>query len=101
MAQIIRKLRRLLDKKQKRTMLGLALLMVVGAFLQTAGVGLLVSVVTVVIDPQAVQNSRLAGSLYALTGQGSYEKFAILVMSLLILTYVLKNVFLFVQQKLM
>lgn len=100
MGQIIRKMQKLLDGKQKRTMAGLILFMVIGAFLQTAGVGLLVSVINVVIDPRAVENSRLAGGLYALMG-GSYERFAILVMSLLILTYVLKNIFLYIQQKLM
>lgn len=101
MIQIIRKMNKLLDGKQKRSMAGLIFLMVIGAFLQTAGVGLLVSVVNLVIDPQAVENSRLAGALYALLGGGSYKRFAILVMSLLILTYVLKNIFLYIQQKLM
>ena len=44
MIQIIKKLRVLLDKKQKRTMVGLIILMVISAFLQTAGVGMLVEV---------------------------------------------------------
>ena len=52
MGQIIRKMRILLDRKQKRAMVGLIFLMVIGAFMQTAGVGLLVSVVNVVIDPE-------------------------------------------------
>ena len=55
MARIIKKLRVLLDKKQKATMAGLMILMVIGAFLQTAGVGLLVQAVNVVIDPGAVE----------------------------------------------
>ena len=57
MAQIIRKLNVLLDKKQKHAMAGLMVLMVFGAFLQTAGVGLLVQVVSVIIDPQAVEKN--------------------------------------------
>ena len=51
MIQIIKKLRVLLDKKQKRTMVGLIILMVISAFLQTAGVGMLVEVCT---DPGTV-----------------------------------------------
>jgi len=39
MLQIIKKMNVLLDKKQKRTMVGLIILMVISAFLQTAGVG--------------------------------------------------------------
>ncbi|MCM1111686.1 MAG: ABC transporter ATP-binding protein/permease [Muribaculum sp.] len=100
MLQIMKKLRILLDKKQKRTMAGLMVLMVVGAFLQTAGVGLLVQVVNLVIDPAAVQNSRLASKVYAFFGSADYETFAIDVMVLLIVTFVVKNLFLFVQQKL-
>ncbi len=100
MLQIIKKLQILLDKKQKRTMAGLMVLMVIGAFLQTAGVGLLVQVVNIVIDPSAVQNSRIASWVYELFGSPDYERFAVSIMALLIATFVVKNVFLFVQQKL-
>ncbi len=100
MLQIIKKLRVLLDKKQKRTMAGLMFLMVIGAVLQTAGVGLLVQVVNIVIDPQAVQNSRIASWVYELSGSPDYDTFAVSVMALLIATFVVKNVFLFLQQKL-
>ena len=100
MLQILKKLRVLLDKKQKRAMVGLIFLMVIGAFLQTAGVGLLVQVVSIVIDQDAVMNNELARFCYELLGIESYKNFSILIMSLLILTFVVKNVFMFVQQKL-
>lgn len=100
MRQILKKLRVLLDKKQKRTMAGLMVLMVIGAFLQTAGVGLLVEVVNVVIDPQAVQGSRTAQAFYKYLGSEDYQSFAITVMVLLIAVFIVKNLFLFVQQKL-
>ncbi len=100
MVQILKKLNVLLDKKQKRTMLGLMLLMVVGAFLQTAGVGLLVQVVNVVIDPGAAEGSEALALCYRLFGSDSYESFAITVMVLLIVVFVVKNSFLFLQQKL-
>ncbi len=100
MLQILKKLRVLLDKKQKRTMVGLMVLMVIGAFLQTAGVGMLVEVVNVAIDPEAVQNSTLAAMCYRLLGSDGYEKFSITIMVLLIVIFAVKNIFLFVQQKL-
>ena len=52
MIQIIKKLRVLLDKKQKRTMVGLIILMVISAFLQTAGVGMLVEVMQSSLIPK-------------------------------------------------
>ncbi len=100
MVQILKKLRVLLDKRQKHAMVGLMFLMVIGAFLQTAGVGLLVQVVNVIVDSDALVNSSIVAWLYELLGCSSYESFSITVMAMLILVFVLKNVFLYVQQKL-
>ena len=100
MIRIIRKLRVLLDGRQKRIMAGLIVLMVIGAFLQTAGVGMLVQVVNVVIDPDAVENSRMVALLYDLLGSENYSSFSVTVMILLILTFIVKNIFLYIQQKL-
>ncbi len=100
MKQIFKKLNLLLDKKQKRTMCGLIVLMIIGAILQTAGVGMLVQTVTVIIDPAAVEKSKLVGTVYEWLGFTDYGSFSIAVMALLILIFVVKNVFLFVQQKL-
>lgn len=99
MIQILKKLRVLLDKKQKRIMAGLIVMMVISAFLQTAGVGMLVQVVTVAVDPRALENG-LVRWLYGFLGSTSYESFSVTVMALLIATFVVKNAFLFVQQKL-
>ncbi len=100
MAQILKKLGVLLDRKQKGTMAGLMVLMVLGAFLQTAGVGMLVQVVSVVVDPQAVEKSELVGWFYHFLGCRDFQSFSVTVMVFLIVVFVVKNVFLFVQQKL-
>jgi len=100
MAQILRKLNVLLDKRQKRAMAGLMVLMVIGAFLQTAGVGLLVQVVSVVIDPEAVEKSALVRAFYDLLGCEDFRSFSVTVMILLAVTFAVKNSFLFFQQKL-
>ncbi len=99
MAQILKKLNVLLDKKQKRTMVGLMFLMVIGAVLQTAGVGLLVQVVSVIIDPMAVEKNELVRSFYELLGSRDYQSFSVTVMVLLIVIFAVKNIFLYVQQK--
>lgn len=100
MIKILKKLRVLLDKKQKRTMAQLIVLMIVGAFWQTAGVGMLVQAVNVIIDANALQNSKAVAAMYRLSGSGSYESFSIMVMVLLILVFAVKNIFLYFQQKL-
>lgn len=100
MLKIIKKLNVLLDKRQKRVMFGLTVMMIVGAFLQTLGVGLLVQVVNLVIDTNAMQKNKILVWLYNLLGYESYKSFSIMIMVLLILTFIVKNVFLYLQQKL-
>lgn len=99
MKKIFKKLAVLLDKKQKRTMFWLIIMMVFGAGLQVAGVGMIVPVVNVVMDADAVENSEMVGALYRLLGGGSTKRFTIIIMLGLILIFVLKNVFMYFQQK--
>lgn len=100
MAQIIRKLNVLLDRKQKYAMAGLMALMVIGAFLQTAGIGLLVQAVSVIIDPAAVENNGIVRSFYRFLGCEDFQAFSVTVMALLVAVFAVKNGFLFIQQKL-
>lgn len=99
MKKIIKKLNKLLDKKQKSTMVVLIFMMVIGAVLQTAGIGLLVEVVTLVIDPGSMEKSELVARVYKMLGSSSYQNFSVTIMVLLILTFIAKNLFLFIQQK--
>lgn len=100
MFKIIGKLRVLLDGRQKRTMAGLIVLMIIGALLQTAGVGMLVQAVNVIIDPDALDTNPVVAAMYRFLDCGSYESFAVTVMALLIAVFAAKNLFLFFQQKL-
>lgn len=100
MLHIFKKIRKLLDKKQKRTMLGLVFLMIISALLQTAGVGLLVQVVGLVIDPAAVAQEGITHNIYSLLGFQDHRSFSLFIMFALIAVFILKNVFLYVQQKL-
>lgn len=100
MRQIIKKLRVLLDKKQKRDMVGLIFLMVIGAALQTAGVGIIVPAMTVILDSSAIDNNSFLNFFYVLLGGGSKQHFMILIMLAMIGVFVVKNLFLYFQQKL-
>lgn len=100
MRQILKKLNVLLDRKQKTTMAGLMVLMVIGAVLQTAGISLLVSVVNLVIDPDAMAKSDFMMGVYERLGSPDYTSFEVGIMAALIAVYIIKNIFLFVQQKL-
>ena len=99
MLQILKKLNLLLDGKQKRTMLGLIVLMVIGAALQTAGVGMILPVVSLVMDREALYKEGLLHDLFVMIGGGSETRFTILIMVALIVVFIVKNAFLYFQQK--
>ena len=58
MKKIIKKLMILLDGRQKRKMVFLVFLMLIGAILETLGISLIVPVMTVVMDENAVAKHR-------------------------------------------
>lgn len=99
MGHILKKLNILLDKTQKRTMGWLLVLMVISAALQTLGVGMILPVVQIVMDSEAIGKPGMLHNAYLLLGGGSELRFTVLVMLALVLAYVIKNVFLFFQQK--
>ena len=99
MLKIMKKMNLLLDKKQKRFMVVLVFMMLIGAVLETASISIVIPVVTLVMDQNAVQNNELVHSIYVFLGMKSARSFTILVMLSMVAAFVLKNLFLFLQQK--
>lgn len=99
MLKIIKKMNLLLDKKQKRFMVLLVIMMLIGAVLETASISIVIPVVTLVMDQNAVENNELVHSIYEFLGMDSVRNFTILVMLSMVFAFVLKNIFLYVQQK--
>ena len=99
MLKIMKKMNLLLDKKQKRFMVVLVFMMLIGAVLETASISIVIPVVTLVMDQNAVQNNELVHSIYVFLGMKSTRSFTILVMLSMVGAFVLKNLFLFLQQK--
>ncbi len=104
MRKIISKLNKILSREQKNKMALLSVMMIIGALIQTAGVGMLVSVVNIVIDPVKSAESRPALIFYDIIGktpEEGYRIFQYVVMSLMIVIFIVKNFFLYLQQKAM
>ena len=82
----------------------LTVMMIIGALIQTAGVGMLVSVVNIVIDQEKSANSSVALLFYDIIGktpEDGYRIFQYFVMSLMIFVFIVKNLYLYIQQKAM
>lgn len=99
MLKIIKKMNLLLDKKQKRTMIWIILMMLVGGVLESLGVTMLVPIITVVIDPVKVEENEYLSAVYHGLNLQNTTQFAVVMLLAFVGVIVIKNVYLFWQQK--
>ncbi len=99
MGKILRKLNVLLDKKQKRIMVYLIFVMLVGAALELLGVGMILEAVTVITDPDILEKNGMLADIYGALGMGSMTEFSMVLLGALIVVYAVKNAYLFFQNK--
>lgn len=99
MLKILRKMNVLLDARQKRAMVALIFMMLIGGVLESLGISMIVPIVTVVMDPAAVQENELLSSVYDAMGMKSNAEFAMFALLAFVGMTVIKNVYLFFQQK--
>ncbi|MCL2717349.1 MAG: ABC transporter ATP-binding protein/permease [Lachnospiraceae bacterium] len=99
MQKIIKKLKKILNPRQKKSMILLVFMMLISAILETASIGMLIPAVTIVMDPVAVETNRYISFIYQTLGFKSVGAFTIFVMVALIFFFILKNLFLFFQTK--
>jgi ABC-type multidrug transport system fused ATPase/permease subunit len=99
MVRILNKLRVLLDRRQKLHMVLLMFMMIIGAALQVLGVSLIVQAMSTVMDAESITQEGTVHDIYLLLGGGSQQRFTVIVMLLLIGVFIVKNLFLYAQQK--
>lgn len=99
--KIYRKLMVIMNGKQKRTMGLLLVMMVFGAFLETASISLIIPVMTLVISPDAVEKNEIMAKVYSGLHMTSPRQFTVFVMAAMVAAFIFKNLFLFLQQKVM
>ena len=99
MIKIYEKLMILLDKQQKKKMVLLVFMMLIGAVLETLGVSLIIPVMNVVLEEDAIERHEYLQLICRIFHIDDSSHLTILVMIGLVLVFVVKNVFLFFQQK--
>ena len=91
---IIRKLNVVLNQKQKRRVMLLLVLIVIGALLETLGVSMILPIVTAVVEPDVFTENELVVKVCQVLGLKSLEEFVIAMIIALILIFILKNAYL-------
>lgn len=99
MLKILKKINILMDKKQKRSMLGLLCMMVVAAFLETVTVLMVMNVVQLIVDPVTLEQGDTYQMLCRILHLDGTVQFSVLAILFLIFLYVFKSVFQFILQR--
>ena len=99
MVKILKRLNILLDKKQKRSMALIVVLMLIGGILESASISVAIPVMKVIIDPEAVETNKYLHTVYEALHLTKPIQLAVILMASLILAFILKNLFLFMQTK--
>lgn len=95
MRKIFQKMMVLLDARQKRQMVGIVILMLIGGVLESVGISLIAPVMEIVLQPEAVDQKPYLLFLYTFFHLRSTEQLAGLIMVALVLVFVIKNIFLY------
>ncbi len=102
MLKTMKRINQLLDHRQKMTMVLLVFIMLLGAVLEALGITLVLPVMQAIVDPSAItENQYHMGDVYRLSGAGSVQQFAVLMMAAIIVVFIGKNIYLFLEQKLL
>ncbi len=102
MIRSFRKINLLLDRRQKLTMAGLVLVMLVGAILEALGITMIIPVLEAIIDPDFVSNNPFhMGELYQALGMQSTRQFAVTMMVAMVVIFAVKNIYLYFEQVLL
>lgn len=91
---MIKKMRCILDRRQKMQICFLGMLIFVGGLLETVSVSGLLPVVWVIIDPAKAQENKYVRVLMEVLHTDSIEGFIVPLLTAMILLYTLKNAFL-------
>ena len=87
----------LFDKKQKRQIVGLSVMILIGGALETLGVSMMLPVVNVLMDPQSVMENAYVIKIVDILHIQSARQLMVIMLSTLIGLFVLKNAYLLLQ----
>ena len=95
MRKIYKKLMLLLDGRQKKQMVGIVIMMLIGGMLEALGIAMIAPVMAVVLDPAKVESNKYLSFIYNTLHLSSATQLAAVIMVALILVFVVKNIFLY------
>ncbi|MCE7792677.1 ABC transporter ATP-binding protein/permease [Salipaludibacillus sp. CUR1] len=90
----IKKILRLFNKREKKKLILLFIMMVIAAIFETIGIGLIVPFVSIITNPEVVQEQAILSYLYVTMNFQSTSAFLIFAVIILLVVFILKNLYL-------
>lgn len=90
---LLHKVGYLFDGKQKRQLVGLCVLILIGGLLETLGVSMILPVVGVIMDPQSIMDNALVASVIRLLHIETNRQLIMTMLGGMIALYVVKNAY--------
>ena len=94
MAEIIKKLFSILSKRQKRSVAGLGVMILIGAVLETAGVSMIVPLAQAILDAEALADNEYVIMVCEMLKLKNMNQFVILLLMAVVAIFVIKNAYL-------
>lgn len=91
---LLHKIAYLFDRRQLWQLGGLAVLILIGGFLESLGVSMMLPVAEAVMAPDKIMENKLVGEAAAFLGIGSSRELIIWMLGALIVIFILKNLYL-------
>lgn len=94
---VFRKFSRLMDEKQKKKIVFLFFITVIGAFLEILGVSLMIPLLSAIMDSDIINTNTVISWVCGLLGINSHKNFVLVCVFTLIAVFVFKDLFLMFQ----
>lgn len=97
MLSVLKKINKILVKKQKSRLILLFLMMLLGAFLEVLGVSLMIPLMTAIMQPDIIEKNELIRKICQILDLHSHQTFVIVCIIALIAVFAFKDLFLILQ----
>lgn len=94
MIKVIKKFNNLLSNSQKKKLIIIGLITLIGAFLEVLGVSLVLPITTVILEPDIIYTNYAIASICSFLGIKSHQSFVLLSLAVLIMVFIIKNIYL-------
>jgi len=94
---ILKKIGSLLTPKEKLITISLLIMMLISSVLELLGIGLVLPVIALLAKPELIEQNKYLHAVYSFISPSSHNSFLIILCIMLIVLYILKNLFLVFQ----